>query len=126
MPLGNLEAGGLGGGDQLSGGATDAGVIRSPGSCSLSDPSLETGGISGGSGVAEGVVAAGVVSFGGACAITRPAASMDKAVEIAEVPSSRLKRRELDMIDPKMPDLDQLLDPRIEIAPMRKPITGKP
>ena len=30
------------------------------------------------------------------------------------------------MINPKMPDLDQLLDPRIEVAPMRKPIARKP
>jgi hypothetical protein len=29
---------------------------------------------------------------------------------------------EMYMQRPQMPDLDQLLDPRIEVAPMRKPI----
>jgi hypothetical protein len=46
----------------------------------------------------------GAPASGGAdWAITRPAAIMDMAVEIADVPSSRPKRRELDMMDPKTP-----------------------
>jgi hypothetical protein len=65
-------------------------------------------------------VAAEVASGGGACAITGPAAIMDMAVEIAEVPSSRPKRRELDMMDPKRLDF-QLLDPLID-----RPIAVKP
>jgi hypothetical protein len=99
-----------GDGAGVAGSPTDAGVISSPGSFGhcIARRASEAGGISG---VAGGVVAAGIVSCGGPCAITRPAASMDKAVEIAEVPSSRPKRRELDMMDPQMPDLDQVLDP---------------
>jgi hypothetical protein len=103
-PRGSLADEGVGDGAGVAGSPTDAGVISNPGSdgsCARPDPSLETGGISGGGGVAGGVVAAGVVSSGGACAITRPTASMDKALESAEVPSSRPKRRELDMIDPQ-------------------------
>ena len=91
-----------GDGAGVAGSPTDAGVISSPGSFGhcIARRASEAGGISG---VAGGVVAAGIVSCGGTCAITRPAASMDKAVEIAEVPSSRPKRRELDMMDLKRP-----------------------
>jgi hypothetical protein len=127
-PARGLEAGGVGGGAKVTGGATDAGVIRNPGSdgsCSWSGPSLETGGISGGSGVARGVVAGEVGSCGGDCAITKPAAIIDAAVEIAEVPSSRPKRRELDMMDLKHPDLTGLIR-RLAAAPMRKPTAVKP
>jgi hypothetical protein len=71
-------------------------------------------------------VAAEVASGGGACAITGPAAIMDMAVEIADVPSSRPKRRELDMMDPKRLD-SQLLDPPIDnIRAVRRPIAVKP
>jgi hypothetical protein len=78
-------------------------VIASPGSlaCAIARRASAAGGISGGSGVAEGVVDAELPSGGGDCAITRSAAIMDRAVEIADVPSSRPKRRELDMMDLK-------------------------
>jgi hypothetical protein len=120
-----LAAEGVGDGAGVAGSPTDAGVISSPGSFGhcVARRASEAGGISG---VAGGVVAAGIVSCGGTCAITRPAASMDKAVEIAEVPSSRPKRRELDMMDPKCLTWTKCLIRTIEVAPMRKPIARRP
>jgi hypothetical protein len=112
MPRGGLAAEGAGGAG-VAGSPTDAGVISSPGSfgsCAIARRTSAAG-ISGGSGVARGVVGAEVASGGGACAITMPAAIMDMAVEIADVPSSRPKRRELDMMEPQMPELDQLARP---------------
>jgi hypothetical protein len=104
-PAAGLEAGEAGDGAGAAGSPTDAGVISSPGSlgsCAIARSASEAGGIIGGSGVAKGVVGAPAPG-GGDWAITRPAVIMDNAVEIAEVPSSRPKRRELDMMDPKTP-----------------------
>jgi hypothetical protein len=107
-PFASLEAGEVGDGAGVAGSPTDAGVISSPGSfgsCAIARSASEAGGIIGGSGVAKRGVAAAVVSGDGACAITGPAAIMHMAVEIADVPSRRPKRRELDMRYPKDPDI---------------------
>jgi hypothetical protein len=105
MPRGDLAAEGVRDGVGVAGSPTDSGVIASPGSfgsCPIARSASAAGGIIGGSGVAEGVVDAEVPPGGGACAIAMPAAIMDTAVDIADVPSSRPKRRELDIMNSKI------------------------
>ena len=116
MPRGSLAAEGVcDGAGVVAGSPTDSGLITSPGSFgsnAIARRASAAGGTIGGRGVARGLAAPLVVSGGGACAIPMSAAIMDMTVEIADVPSSRPKRRELDMMEPQMPDLDQLADSR--------------